>query len=375
MLKGIQLTLMAGPAVPTPVPRSVIDALVDVEVTVSTTHVSAFQLTFRLSQRSPLHSIFLLSGGSLPKVFRVVVIATLNGSPETLINGVVTDHQVTPGSGRDDAMLTVTGEDLTRVMDYIDFTGTPYPAMPPEARVAVIVAKYAALGLTPKIVPTIVRDFDSPLDHVAHHQGTDLCYLKQLAHDVGHIFYLEPGSGPLSTTAYWGPEIQLGAPQPALSLNMGVHTNVEALNFRFDNANAVQPLVTIQEPVTKLPIPIPVPDISALSLPLGLVPLIRNRLDREDDTAHLTPTKAILRGAAKATQSSNGVKATGIVDVLRYGSILKPHRLVGVRGVGTAFNGLYHVDSVTHRISQGQYKQDFTLSRNGLISTVPRVSA
>jgi hypothetical protein len=48
---------------------------------------------------------------------------------------------------------------------------------------------------------------------------------------------------------------------------------------------------------------------------------------------------------------------------------------VGVRGAGEAFNGLYYVKSVTHKISKGQYKQDFTLARNGLISTVPKVPA
>lgn len=375
MLKGIQLTLMAGPGVPVPVSRSVIDALLDVEVTVSTNSVSAFQLKFLLSQRSPLHSIFLLAGGSLPKIFRVALIATLNGTAQTIINGVVTDHQISPGSGRDDATLTVTGEDLTRIMDYIDFTGTPYPAMPPEARVAVIVAKYAALGLIPKIVPTIARDFDSPLDRVAHHKGTDLCYLKLLAHESGHIFYLEPGDAPLTTNAYWGPELQRGVPQPALSLNMGVQSNVDALNFQFDNSKGVQPIVTIHEPITKLAIPIPVPNISPLSPSLGVIPLTRNRVKQSDDAAHLTPTKALLRGAAQATHTNRGLRATGILDVLRYGGILKPHRLVGVRGAGIAFNGLYHVDSVTHRISQGQYKQDFVLSRNALVSNVPRVVA
>jgi hypothetical protein len=40
-----------------------------------------------------------------------------------------------------------------------------------------------------------------------------------------------------------------------------------------------------------------------------------------------------------------------------------------------AFDGLYYVKSVTHNIKRGEYKQSFELSRNGLISTVPRVAA
>jgi hypothetical protein len=47
---------------------------------------------------------------------------------------------------------------------------------------------------------------------------------------------------------------------------------------------------------------------------------------------------------------------------------------VGVRGAGYCFDGLYYVKSVTHRIKRGEYKQNFTLTRNGLVSTVPTVS-
>ena len=62
-------------------------------------------------------------------------------------------------------------------------------------------------------------------------------------------------------------------------------------------------------------------------------------------------------------------------DVVRYGHILKARQLVGVRGAGLAYDGLYYVKSVTHKIKRGEYKQSFELSRNGLISTVPRVAA
>ena len=46
-----------------------------------------------------------------------------------------------------------------------------------------------------------------------------------------------------------------------------------------------------------------------------------------------------------------------------------------MRGAGSAFDGLYYVNSVTHTIKRGEYKQKFQLARNGLISTIPRVAA
>jgi hypothetical protein len=54
---------------------------------------------------------------------------------------------------------------------------------------------------------------------------------------------------------------------------------------------------------------------------------------------------------------------------------LRARQLVGVRGAGLAFNGLYYVRRVTHTIKRGEYKQNFSLSRNGLISTLPKVPA
>jgi len=47
--------------------------------------------------------------------------------------------------------------------------------------------------------------------------------------------------------------------------------------------------------------------------------------------------------------------------------------LVGVRGVGPAFDGLHYVTKVKHKITRSSYQQDFSLSRNGLLSTVPVV--
>ena len=163
-LKGVNLTLMIGPAVPIPVSREVLDALVEAQVTINTQGPSGFQLTFELSTESPLHTLFLVTGGSPIPMVRVVIVVTIKGNPEVNMDGVMTDHQVSPGSNPGSSTLTVTGEDLSRVMDYIDFSGIPYPAMPPSARVVLILAKYAFLGMLPKVVPSVMLDVPNPLD-------------------------------------------------------------------------------------------------------------------------------------------------------------------------------------------------------------------
>ena len=47
--------------------------------------------------------------------------------------------------------------------------------------------------------------------------------------------------------------------------------------------------------------------------------------------------------------------------------------LVGVRGAGVAYDGLYYVSSVTSKLKRGEFKQSFELTRNGLVSITPNV--
>jgi hypothetical protein len=76
---------------------------------------------------------------------------------------------------------------------------------------------------------------------------------------------------------------------------------------------------------------------------------------------------------AVAAASRDAVQARGSLDVLRYGHVLKARQLVGVRGVGIAFDGVYFVSSVTSTLKRGSFKQNFELTRNGIVSLTPRV--
>jgi hypothetical protein len=376
MLKGIHLTLLVGPVVPLPTPRIVIEALQSVKVTSSAGGGSAsgFELTFAFSADSPLNTIFLLAGAQTP-LLRVVIIVTINSVPQVLMDGVMTNHQIHPGPGGGTSTLTVMGKDLTKVMSLQDFGGLPYPAMPIEARVALIVAKYAMFGLIPFIVPTLFTDVPIPTDRIPTHEGTDLEYIEQLGRDVGYVFYIEPGPVPGTNVAYFGPPIKIGVPQPALNIDMDAHTNVESLSFTFETAETSLPIVMIQNAFTKMAIPIPIPSINPLQPPLGAIPAPITNIRVLRDTAQLTVPAALGRGVAEASRTQDAVSGHGALDVLRYGRVLRSRQLVGVRGAGLAFDGLYYIEQVTSTLKRGELKQDFTLSRNGIVSLVPVVPA
>ncbi|MBX7167967.1 MAG: hypothetical protein K1X74_16655 [Pirellulales bacterium] len=365
---------MIGPAVPRPVPSDVIEALRRVEVTSSERGPDAFRLEFSIGPRSPLQSLFLLSGGAPIPAIRVMLMVTLNGSPQVLIDGFMTDHQMQPeADGR--STLVVTGEDLTVIMGYKQFSGLPFPAMPSFLRVSFILAKYAALGIQPRVVPTLSSIFPNPLDKIPRQEGTDLEYIRLLAERAGYVFYLEPGNSPGSSIAYWGPAVRSGAPQPPLSANHDADTNVESIRFSFNNERKVMPVAWVQEPFSKMTLPVPLGDINPLSPRLGQLIPVPKQVRALRETAKFSLVEAAELALAAASKTSQVVTAQGSLDVLRYGRILAARRLVSVRGAGNAYNGLYYVERVTHRIASGEYKQDFELSRNGLVTTVNRVSA
>jgi hypothetical protein len=373
MSSGFNLTLMIGPVVPLPVSQEVLDALTSVSVTINSDSVSVFQLEFTLSNRSPLQTIFLLAGGASIPLVRVLIIVTVGGQAEVLMDGVMTNHEIRPGADASHSVLTITGEDLSKVMDYFDFSGIPYPAMPNEARVALIIAKYAFLGIVPLVIPSILIDIPIPTERIPEQKGKDLAYIKSMADEVGYVFYVEPGPEPGMSIAYWGPEIKVGVPQKALSINMDAATNIESVSCSFNSQSRVIPYVLVQIPQTHVSIPIPIPDITPLNPPLGLIPPIPLNFEPVENSAKYSPIRAAVIGLTKAARSSEAASASGTLNVARYGAVLKARRLVGLRGVGEAFDGLYYVKNVKSSIKRGEFKQDFTLTRNGLISTLPEV--
>jgi hypothetical protein len=373
MQGGIKLSLLIGP-VPVPAPVEVVEALSSAKVDSGSGDAqSGFELTFDLAARSSLHTLFLLAGGGgVIPLMRVVLVVRIDGNAESLIDGVVTNVETLPAEGGV-SKLVVKGKDLSALMDFIDLAGIPYPAMSPAVRVLVILAKYAAFGVIPVVIPSIVEDIPIPLQRIPRQGCSDYAYVTRLAREAGYVFYLEPGPAPATSKAYWGPEIRVGEPQPALSVNMDALTNVEELSFNFDKEKKTMPIVFFQEAISKAPIGIPIPDVTPLNPPLGLVPPLPPKIVNLHDTAHLSPPSALMAGLAYAGQNGDSVFGNGRLDVARYGRLLKSRQLVGVRGAGLPFDGLYYVKSVSHDIKRGEYKQSFSLARNALISTVPTV--
>lgn len=368
---SVVLQLRIGTPVPMPVPAAVIDALTSVKVeTGSGDTQSGFELTFRVPRESPVQAFFAIA---VP-IFRCIIAVTLRGSTEVLVDGVITHVDLAPDGPT--STVSVKGKDLTQVMDLVPLDGLPYPAMTPSERARAALLKYLMLGCAPGVVPAFVEERPMPNESIPTHQGTDYAYLKQLASAVGYVFYIEPGPAIGSSVAYWGPEVRIGVPQPAITYGFGAeHDNCSALRFSYDREKRKTPIVTIQEKWSKSSFEIPIPNDLPFTPPLGAVPPLPPVTVRLRDTGKLPPEQALMRGIAFAVRNADAVTGTGTLDVARYGSVLRSRRLVGVRGTGLAFDGLYYVSKVVHELKPGSYQQQFTLVRGGFITTVPKVPA
>lgn len=364
---GVRLQLMIGPSVPVPAPYDVVDALLELEVSHNDRQRDGFQMTFSLGRRNTSRDYPLLRDGLLDPPNRVTIVVFIQGLPQVLINGMITRHQFIPSHEPGQAQLRVTGEDTGLQLD-LETKRDVHRNLSDSAIVEKILMSYP--DLTAMATPT--TDTPPEVQRITTQHDTDLDFIQKLAQRNSFIFYTEPTPIPGTSTAYWGPRDRPGLPpQAALTMNMGADTNVEQLSFDFNALEPVTPQASIFEPLTRQSLPIPVP--SLLQLPLASQPATPLRRAPVENTANLNPIQAALRALIVAGESTDAVTGTGTLDAVSYGRALRSRQQVGVRGVGETHDGTYYVKQVTHRIKRGEYKQSFSLTREGRGASSPVV--
>ncbi|MEL6718708.1 MAG: hypothetical protein AAFP82_08330, partial [Bacteroidota bacterium] len=362
MLKGIQLTLLMGSGLgtPPPAPKILIESLISVQVT-NSRNQSGFQLSFTVGKNSPIMTTLMPRGFFQPINTRVIIVVTLNGKANVLMDGLVTNQELSPSNDAGASTLTLTGEDLSIAMDLVQNI-IPFPAMPDIAKIGILLAPYASLGILPLIIPPFVPTTKSPTEGFeSQTKETDRSYIRSIAQRNGYVFYVQAGPAIGQSVAYFGPDVNIPNVQSALSVNLDVVTNVESISFSLDGLAKSIYAHTILDPFTKkIPIPIPIPNINPMRPPISAQPtrakrfeIGDNMLDQDKDTgAAKKKADEVARdivGRLLSTENKS-VTASGSLDVMRYGQLLRARRLVAVRGAGQSYDGMYYVDSVTHDI-------------------------
>jgi phage protein D len=289
------------------------------------------------------------------------------------MDGIITQQEVDVANQAGSSTLTITGQDLTALMDLVEKNASAFSGTTDAERAEAIITGYSQYGITPQVIKEIYPYAPDPNVQTDFQQGTDLAYLNQLAQDNGYVFYLDPGPLPGQSTGYWGPEKRKGKPQPALTINSDAASNVEQLTFTFDGSARQDPSALVQDQANRSVSGVMTPELSLIYPPLARkqAPALKQVL--LNDTANEDPQQVRAQLLAVEAQSADAITVSGTLDVVRYGRVLRPRELVGVRGAGVTYDGNYYVSSVTHNLQRGEYTQDFTLAREGLISLHPRV--
>lgn len=374
---GIRLTLWLGKAVAVPAPIFVVEALSAAEVTLSDQGQDGFQLTFTVGRAGVGMLDNLLAASPLLLPFNRVILQIWFGVfPEILIDGIITRQDFHASGEPGTSLLTITGEDIRVLMD-MDETAMSYPNQPPNVRIQTLLIKYSAyLGMPPMITPAVVPDTYLMTDRIPLQSCTDLEYINALAKKNNYVFFVEPQS-PMVNLAFWGPDKSLPFPdQSALSVNMGPDSNVDSIQFSNDALSPRMVSGFIQDKALGVPMPVaslPIarPPLTPLPAVITQQPNVRRVLPKHSGSIDVM--EAILQAQAVTNQHNDAVTATGELDAVRYGHVLKARRFVGVRGAGLLQDGKYYVKQVKHTIKHGEYKQSFILKRDGRGPILPGV--
>jgi hypothetical protein len=376
-MSAISLTIYLGKEQPQPVPLTIVEALESVEITLSDSEHSGFQMVFQVGRSGVKEAADykLLDILNNPDYFapynRVILVVTVNGEAKPLVNGVITQQEFMPSPELGRSTFTITGEDIGGFMDR---ENPPIEHIQQHERTIVQnilnSAKYARYNIQLSPAPFGYQDTPSKNDRTPTQQKTDLKYIQELADRFGYVFHITPGPGLFQNTAYWGPPIRDKIAQPTITINMGGLTNAGAIRFSFDAQVATQVDGYVQDRITneirsvnsKITTNKPLAQKSAAALIDPQLKQVRQFQETARDTM-----RALVYAQSQVNQSNdNVVTVSGELDTVRYGGLLQLRGLVDLRGVGYTYDGTYYVKNVTHKIRKGDYKQSFTLTREGI---------
>jgi hypothetical protein len=336
-----------------------------------------FQLTFNVGRygTADLPDYKLLRSEELKPFNRIILTVSFSVEEEVLVDGYITDQQLNPGNEPGTSTLTLTGEDVSVLMDLVQGEAQAYPDRKSYDEIV-----REVLRPYDELIQESLWDIKEAREEVPSNRNqstphkavnyTDRMYVQELAQRNAYVFYVTPGPKVGSNGAYWGPPKREKEPKP-LSVNMGPSTNVEYIDFRFDAMAPAKVIFTDERGKAET-----LQDLSAARPPLAKNPTELRRMVFLGQTGGLKPSQVKARAQALMDKSlDDAVTATGELDAVRYGGLLKPRRIVELRGAGHTYNGTYYVKSVSHSIRKGEYKQRFILTREGTGSLKRRVQS
>jgi len=294
-----------------------------------------------------------------------------NDGLKTVFDGYITNVALDLGSDTDQAFLDVSGMDTTLLMSLEEKIAT-WPNMADSDIVQQIVAAYG-VAVQVDSTSTVHQEDDTTIVQ----RSTDVQFVRDLAQKNGMEFYFETDDTGAINAYFRAPQLS-DTPQPDLAIQFGDQSNLKKFSAYLSG----------QRPLNVKAAQIDVSTNSANSAQVSDTQLTKLG-DKDANTliggplgALVTPKDAQAQMLVLGPPTSDATEMQTLVQAIRdeagwlitangeinsdaYQSVLRPHRLVQVKGAGTTYSGKYYVTRVTHEMNhEGDYIQRFEARRN-----------
>jgi len=289
-----------------------------------------------------------------------------------VFDGYITGVHVDLGSEPGNTYVEVSGMDTSFLMS-LEEKIAAWPNMADSDIVQQIVSAYG-VTVSADSTPTVHQDTDTTILQ----RGTDIQFVRDSAQRNGLEFYFQTDDKSGSINGYFqAPQLD-GTPQADLAIHFGDKSNLRSFSAHVSahrplNVKAQQMDVKANSPnqsqvsdtqLTKLG----AKDANALiGGPLGSLVTAKDAPAQMLVLGPPTSDATELNTMAQAVRDEAAwfLSASGEINSDAYQAVLRPHRLVLVKGAGKGYSGKYYVTRVVHEMKgDGSYTQKFEARRN-----------
>jgi hypothetical protein len=330
-----------------------------------------FRVTEEIGQGSTVHLVVMLcrnDDGSWPHLDeaefgawqRITVTVTVGSTTDVLMDGYISHIHIeqTPQTATLKATFTVV--DVSYIMGL-----NPVCKVWPAGKSYEDIAREIITG-DPYNLTAAIEDnppqagSDEPRSVVQ--RSSDLQFLRELARRRGYEFYV------MGATGYFRKPVLTATPQKAIASNFGERTNCGNLQIFVDGTAPIRAVGARIDPYSGDTVVVEATSDCALT-PMGATnassagPVPPSTIVvRRPPALSEEELKAYLCGVI--IRSSFYLKATGTLNALLYGAILRTRKTVKIFGYGKVYTGTFYVRKVVHTLTPKTYHMEFEAFRN-----------
>jgi phage protein D len=316
---------------------------------------------------------FVSGGGLAAALGSLLGGSDSNDGMESVFDGYITNVDLSLGTAPASTFINLSGMDTSVLMSLEEKIAT-WPDMADSDIAQQIVSQYRGVQIQADTTPTVHQENDTTIVQ----RASDIQFVRDLAQRNGFEFYFETDKTSGKSVAHFQAPQLSGTPQQDLAIQFGDQSNLRSFSARLTgqrplNVKSEQMDVKANNPNTAQVSDTQLDKLGASDANSLIGGPLDSLVTPKDAQAQMlvlgppTSDSTELQTIAQAVRDEAGwfITANGEINSDAYQAVLRPHRLVLVKGAGDAYSGKYYVTRVVHEIKgDGSYAQKFEARRN-----------